>query len=132
MDWEIIHIPDQPAAGISVNQEEPSEHSEEPETSQMKGMQDGQSEEVASIPISKGENQGRVPEEPQIHVDPEEEYNEQSQEVPEAIAVTEDVEDISMQHEEGPDRNPDQSQNPSDQMKEGNEMAQEPREIQKK
>ena len=98
----------------------------------MESMQEGQSEEVASIPIPKGENEGRVPEEPQIHVDPEEEYKEQSQEVLEAIAVTENVEDISMQHEEGQDRNPEESQNPSDQMKEGNEMAQEPREIHKK
>ena len=55
MDPEIIHILDQPAAVIYVNQDKPSDRSEGPDASQMESMQEGQDEEDSSIPITEGE-----------------------------------------------------------------------------
>ena len=52
---EIINILDQPAAVISVNQEEPSDRNEGPDASKMESMQEGQDEEDSSIPIPEGE-----------------------------------------------------------------------------
>jgi hypothetical protein len=108
-------ISDQPVVETSVNQDEPSQRNEGPDSSQMEDEQEGRMEEVPNTSAHSGWNGPGNPMQPQSHANPEEEYK-QNPGIPRTTTVIRGAEDVPMQHYEEQKRNLNQPRNISDQM----------------